>query len=82
MSHPRNRPPRRTALAFAGKLPGENGAGSLQCREADGLHSSVDELSDLRQRIDATVVPEPPISLSDGGVIHTGVDHELTSCAI
>jgi DNA mismatch repair ATPase MutS len=42
----------------------------------------VDELSDLRQRIDATVVPEPPISLSDGGVIHTGVDHELTSCAI
>jgi DNA mismatch repair protein MutS len=41
------------------------------------LHSSVDELSDLRQRIEATVIPEPPISLSDGGVIQTGVDHEL-----
>jgi DNA mismatch repair protein MutS len=42
-----------------------------------GLHSSVDELADLRERIDKTVVPEPPISLSDGGVIHSGMDPEL-----
>ena len=41
------------------------------------LYSSVDELSDLRQRIESTVIPEPPISLSDGGVIQSGVDHEL-----
>ncbi len=41
------------------------------------LHSSVDELGDLRQRIETTIVPEPPISLSDGGVIQSGVDHEL-----
>jgi DNA mismatch repair protein MutS len=41
------------------------------------LHSSVDELTDLRQRIEATIVPEPPISLSDGGVIQPGVDTEL-----
>jgi DNA mismatch repair protein MutS len=41
------------------------------------LHSSVDELTDLRQRIENTIIPEPPISLSDGGVIQSGVDQEL-----
>jgi DNA mismatch repair protein MutS len=41
------------------------------------LHSSVDELTDLRQRIDNTIIPEPPISLSDGGVIQAGVDRDL-----
>ena len=41
------------------------------------LHSSVDELGDLRQRIESTIIPEPPISLSDGGVIQSGVDPEL-----
>jgi DNA mismatch repair protein MutS len=41
------------------------------------LHSAVDELTDLRQRIEITVIPEPPISLSDGGVIQPGVDQEL-----
>jgi DNA mismatch repair protein MutS len=42
-----------------------------------GLHSSVDELADLRERIDKTIVLEPPISLSDGGVIQSGIDPEL-----
>ncbi len=41
------------------------------------LHGSVDELGDLRERIDKTIEPEPPISLSDGGVIEGGVDKEL-----
>ena len=41
------------------------------------LHSAVDELADLRQRIESTIIPEPPISLSDGGVIQPGVDPEL-----
>jgi DNA mismatch repair protein MutS len=41
------------------------------------LHTSVDELSDLRQRIQSTITPEPPISLSDGGVIQPGADKEL-----
>jgi DNA mismatch repair protein MutS len=41
------------------------------------LHASVDELADLRQRIEETVVAEPPISLSDGGVIQPGIDMEL-----
>jgi DNA mismatch repair protein MutS len=41
------------------------------------LHSSVDELADLRQYIENTIIPEPPISLSDGGVIQANVDKEL-----
>ena len=41
------------------------------------LHTSVDELADLRLRIESTVIAEPPISLSDGGVIQSGVDKEL-----
>jgi DNA mismatch repair protein MutS len=41
------------------------------------LHTAVDELTDLRQRIESTIIPEPPISLSDGGVIQPGTDEEL-----
>ena len=41
------------------------------------LHASIDELDDLRERIDHTIVPEPPIALNDGGVIQPGVDKEL-----
>ena len=41
------------------------------------LYRSVDELGDLRQRIANTVVPEPPISLADGGVVAPGIDREL-----
>jgi DNA mismatch repair protein MutS len=41
------------------------------------LHVSLDELGDLRERIDKAIVPEPPISLVDGGAIQSGVDQEL-----
>jgi len=41
------------------------------------LYSALDELGDLRQRIEKTIVPEPPLSFADGGVIAAGVDHEL-----
>jgi DNA mismatch repair protein MutS len=41
------------------------------------LHGTIDELADIRQRIDKTIVPEPPIALSDGGVIQGDVDKDL-----
>jgi DNA mismatch repair protein MutS len=41
------------------------------------LSDSLDELADLRERIEATVIPEPPLTLADGGVIATGLDKEL-----
>ena len=41
------------------------------------LHIAIDELSDLREKIDRTLVPEPPLTLSDGGIIAAGVDKDL-----
>ncbi|MGH9551306.1 MAG: DNA mismatch repair protein MutS, partial [Terriglobales bacterium] len=52
-------------------------APSTHIERLGALHSAVDELADLRQRIESAIVPEPPISLSDGGVIQPGVDPEL-----
>ncbi len=41
------------------------------------LREAIDELGDLRARIEETIVAEPPISLSDGGVVAPGIDTEL-----
>ena len=41
------------------------------------LHASSDELGDLRERIEKTIVSEPPIWLNDGGVIQNGINEEL-----
>ena len=41
------------------------------------LHGSLDELGDVRERIEKTIVPEPPLSFADGGVIAPGVDRDL-----
>jgi DNA mismatch repair protein MutS len=41
------------------------------------LHASLDELADLRDRIERTIVPEPPLTFADGGVIATGLDRDL-----
>src|ERR1039458_5731531 len=41
------------------------------------LHHAIDEPGDLREKIDRTLVPEPPLTLSDGGVIAAGVDKDL-----
>ena len=71
----------RDVLALAAslrKIPGLRVA--LETLAADrlkALHGSIDELGDLRERIDRTIVPEPPISLVDGGAVQAGVDKEL-----
>ena len=41
------------------------------------LHSLLDELADLRERIEKTIVAEPPLTLTDGGVIQPDIDAEL-----
>ena len=71
----------RDVLALAaslGKIPGLRAAlARFTAERLTTLHGAIDELSDLRERIDKTIVPEPPISLSDGGVMQSGVDKEL-----
>ncbi|HEX4604889.1 MAG TPA: DNA mismatch repair protein MutS, partial [Candidatus Angelobacter sp.] len=51
--------------------------GKLAAARLMELNSLLDELADLRQRIEKTVVPEPPLTLADGGVIAADVDNEL-----
>src|SRR6476469_7790668 len=41
------------------------------------LNGLLDEMADLRERIEKTVVAEPPLTLADGGVIQPEVDQEL-----
>jgi DNA mismatch repair protein MutS len=71
----------RDVLALAsslGRIPTVRAAvGRLSGRRLRVLHDALDELGDLRARIEATIVGEPPISLSDGGVIAAGIDAEL-----
>src|SRR2546429_2835421 len=71
----------RDVLALAAslaKLPAlRNSLAHFAAERLQTLHTSVDELGDVRARIDTTVVPEPPISLTEGGVIRSGVHGEL-----
>jgi DNA mismatch repair protein MutS len=58
-------PPLRTVLArFSAEL--------LKSRL-----DAIDDLSDLRERIEHTIVPEPPLTFADGGIIEAGVSPEL-----
>ena len=41
------------------------------------LHSDIDELADLRKKTQATLSDEPPIALTDGGVVRQGFDPKL-----
>jgi DNA mismatch repair protein MutS len=71
----------RDVLALAASLariPAVKGAvGRLSAERLTTLHTSLDELTDLRERIEKTIVPEPPLSFADGGVIAAGVEREL-----
>ena len=71
----------RDVLALAaslGKIPAIRIAlARLAAERLRGLHGSLDELGDVRERIETTIVPEPPLSFADGGVIAAGVDRDL-----
>jgi DNA mismatch repair protein MutS len=71
----------RDILALAAslaKIPATKQALSkLAAERLKLLHGSLDDLADLRGRIEKTIVPEPPLSFADGGVIATGVDRDL-----
>jgi DNA mismatch repair protein MutS len=71
----------RDVLALAaslGKIPAVKVAlGRLVAKRLDALRGSLDDLADLRERIDKTIVPEPPLSFADGGIISAGLDTDL-----
>jgi len=49
----------------------------LAAKRLAELNGLLDEMTDLRERIEKTVVAEPPLTLADGGVIQPDVDKEL-----
>ncbi len=64
--------------ASLGRIPAVRSAlGRLSSERLRQLHGAMDELSDVKERIETTIIAEPPISLSDGGVIQRGADGEL-----
>ncbi|MGI9102355.1 MAG: DNA mismatch repair protein MutS [Terriglobales bacterium] len=71
----------RDLLALAAslaRLPGVRDALSqFNSARTQSLLGLMDDLADLRARIEDTLVPEPPLSLADGGVIRASVDAEL-----
>jgi len=71
----------RDVLALAAslaKIPAIKAALSrLPTTRLNALHASLDELGDLRHRIETTIVPEPPLSFADGGVISANIDRDL-----
>jgi DNA mismatch repair protein MutS len=71
----------RDVLALAaslGKIPAVRAAlARLAAERLETLHAALDELGDVRERIEQTIVPEPPLSFADGGVIATAVDRDL-----
>ncbi|MGA2858362.1 MAG: DNA mismatch repair protein MutS [Candidatus Sulfotelmatobacter sp.] len=71
----------RDVLALAASLariPAVKAAlGRLAAERLKALDASLDELRDLTGRILKTIVPEPPLTFADGGVIAAGVDRDL-----
>jgi len=71
----------RDVLALAAslrKIPAiRTAVGKLAAARLKSLHTSLDELGDVRERIETTIVPEPPLTFADGGVIAAGVDRDL-----
>jgi DNA mismatch repair protein MutS len=71
----------RDVLALAAslaRLPAvKNAVSRLTAARLRTLHSALDELRDLRERIEKTIVAEPPLTFSDGGIIAEGLDRDL-----
>jgi DNA mismatch repair protein MutS len=71
----------RDVLALAAslaKLPAvKEAVARLNAARLKTLHAALDELGDLRERIEKTIVPEPPLTFADGGVIAESIDGDL-----
>jgi DNA mismatch repair protein MutS len=71
----------RDLLALAGSLgriPGiKTAAKRLPAGRFRSLDNLLDELGDVRTRVEQTIVAEPPLNFSEGGVIRAAVDREL-----
>jgi DNA mismatch repair protein MutS len=68
----------RALAASTARLPGlKTALEAMQAPRWRDLVAHLDILEDLTARIATTLVPEPPLTLADGGAIAAGVDAEL-----
>ncbi|MGD0907506.1 MAG: DNA mismatch repair protein MutS [Candidatus Acidiferrales bacterium] len=51
--------------------------GNCASQRLSGLHSQMDELSDVREKIESALADDPPVLASDPGVIRRGYNEEL-----
>jgi DNA mismatch repair protein MutS len=64
--------------ASLARIPAARAAlADLNALRLEWLYQKLDELTDVRCEIERTIVPEPPITLNEGGVVAAGVDREL-----
>ena len=63
------------SLALIPKLKTQTSG--FQARRLDGLHTELDEVAEVRDRILTAISDEPPVSLADGGTIRPGFHGEL-----
>jgi DNA mismatch repair protein MutS len=64
--------------ASLGKIPEiRTSLSRLNATRLERLRESIDELADVRERIQKSLVAEPPVTLNEGGVIAPGADREL-----
>ncbi len=65
------------ALSF-GRLPGiRETLARVPAERLQKLHAQCDELADVRTRVLSAIEDEPPLTLTEGGVIRAGVDAGL-----
>jgi DNA mismatch repair protein MutS len=68
----------RALAASTARLPGlKTALGAMRAARWRDLITRLDTLDDVTARIATTLVPEPPLTLVDGGAIASGVDAEL-----
>lgn len=65
------------AASFAHLPEIKHGLERLTAPRLQQLNTLIDPLDDLRERIDRSIVSEPPLSFNDGGVMRAGIDAEL-----
>jgi DNA mismatch repair protein MutS len=51
--------------------------GMFHVERVQTLAALLDDLPELRERVDRTIVPEPPLTFAEGGVIAAGIDATL-----
>ena len=68
---------RRVLKQFASGNAASNVSTQPAAERLATLHHLLDELIDVRERIETTVAPEPPLTFADGGVIAEKVDPAL-----